>query len=225
MILPDSQSPRGFVRQALLFEGSLGVAALVAGIWMRDPAWRQIRWSPAAAGWGLVATVPMIALMWLLRQVRTGPFGRLNRVVDEFVVPLFAGISLGQIAAIALVAGTCEELLFRGTIQTALAGWLGLAAAVVLTNVLFGLIHFVTPLYAVWAAIIGAFFSGLWWYFDRNLLTPIVAHAVYDFVALVYFDAAARMSAARLRLSKLPSRSQLAGNSRTQIFRNRTGLW
>jgi uncharacterized protein len=185
-MLPDSHSPRSFVWQALLFEGSLGVAALVAGLWMSDPAWRQVRWSAAAAGWGLAATVPMIALMYLLRQVRRGPFGRLNRVVDELVMPLFAGITIGQIGAIAVVAGTCEELLFRGTIQTSLAGWLGLAAAIGVTNVLFGLIHFVTPLYAIWAALTGAFFSGLWWYFDRNLLTPIVAHAVYDFAALVY---------------------------------------
>ena len=36
------------------------------------------------------------------------------------------------------------------------------------------------------AALIGAYL-GLLWIWTGNLLTPMVTHAVYDFVALVYF--------------------------------------
>ncbi len=190
--LPVPSSPRRFVLQTLLFEGALGVGALVAGIWMNSPPWAQIRWEAAAAGWGLGAAVPMVAVMYWLRQIRRGPLGRLNRVVDEFVVPLFAGSTLAQIGCIAIVAGVCEELLFRGVVQTALEGWLGLTAAIVLANVLFGLIHFVTPAYAIWAMLVGAYFSGLWALCDRNLLAPIVAHAVYDFIALAYLTRSRR---------------------------------
>ena len=50
---------------------------------------------------------------------------------------------------------------------------------------MFGLLHPITRAYAVIAALLGAYLGGLW-LAGGNLLTPIVAHALYDFVALVY---------------------------------------
>jgi uncharacterized protein len=40
--------------------------------------------------------------------------------------------------------------------------------------------------YAIIAAFIGAYL-GLLWIWTGNLLTPMITHAVYNFVALVYF--------------------------------------
>ena len=51
---------------------------------------------------------------------------------------------------------------------------------------MFGLAHSVTRTYAILATIIGLYFGWLW-LATGNLLVPITTHAVYDFLALVYF--------------------------------------
>ena len=84
-----------------------------------------------------------------------------------------------------MLAGLGEELLFRGVIQSWLVSetnlWLGLAV----TSILFGLAHFISRTYAVYAAVVGAYLGWLFIAFD-NLLVPILTHAAYDFFALVY---------------------------------------
>jgi len=59
--------------------------------------------------------------------------------------------------------------------------WLSL----LLAAVLFGLLHFITPTYAVLAGLIGLYLGALW-LATGNLLTPIVTHGTYDLLALVY---------------------------------------
>ena len=83
----------------------------------------------------------------------------------------------------ALLAGLGEETLFRGVIQPALAAHLPLAAAVATTGALFGLAHWITPTYALLAGLVGAYLGVLFVVSD-NLLVPILAHALYDVVAL-----------------------------------------
>jgi membrane protease YdiL (CAAX protease family) len=105
------------------------------------------------------------------------------RLVQERIAPLFAGSTAAELALVAALAGLGEEALFRGVVQTALAARLPAWAAVALTAAGFGLAHCLTPAYAVLAGIVGAY---LGWTFlaTGNLLVPIVAHAVYDFIAL-----------------------------------------
>lgn len=178
-------APRRFVRQAILFEGSLAVVALAVGWFLPTPPWRQIHWTWQAAAEGAAAAVPLLAAMLALRSVSIGPFGRLNRLVDQLIVPLFTGCRIVDFAVIAIVAGFGEELLFRGVIQAALANWLDVTAAIAIASLLFGAAHVITPTYAVLAALIGAYLGWLKIY-SADLLAPIVTHAVYDFAALVY---------------------------------------
>ena len=57
--------------------------------------------------------------------------------------------------------------------------------ALSVASVLFGLGHLITPVYAVLAAVIGFYLGALFLATD-NLLIAIVAHGLYDFVALLY---------------------------------------
>lgn len=99
---------------------------------------------------------------------------------------MFAKWSILQSAFISLLAGVCEEALFRGAIQGSLAERVGMGLALALTSLLFGAAHLVTWTYGIMAALIAAYL-GLLWIWTNNLLAPMVAHGVYDFVALVYF--------------------------------------
>ncbi len=182
---------RRFVAQAVAFEATLALVACGIGWLLPVPPWRQIQWDARGLGWGLAACVPLLAGMLALRGLQTGPLGRLNRVVDQLVVPLFANCTLVDFALISIVAGFSEELLFRGLIQAALTNWLGRTTGLVMASLLFGLAHIITPTYGMLAALIGVYLGWVWIATD-NLLAPIVAHALYDFAALIYLTRGVR---------------------------------
>jgi Type II CAAX prenyl endopeptidase Rce1-like len=79
-----------------------------------------------------------------------------------------------------------EEVFFRSVFQGGLARHIGAIPALVVASVIFGCFHLVTKTYAVIATLIGAYL-GVLWLATENLLAPITTHAVYDFLALVYF--------------------------------------
>jgi membrane protease YdiL (CAAX protease family) len=93
------------------------------------------------------------------------------------------------LVVVAAAAGVGEELLFRGLVQAGLSRllgpvsgpWIALAAA----SVLFGVCHWLNTTYAVLAVLAGVYF-GLLLMSTGSLWTPIVAHAAYDFLALLY---------------------------------------
>ena len=83
-----------------------------------------------------------------------------------------------------ITAGLGEEWLFRGLLQGALARHLSDVPAIVLASIAFGLCHYITHTYFILATVLGAVFG--WLYFTtNNLLTVIVIHALYDFIALL----------------------------------------
>jgi membrane protease YdiL (CAAX protease family) len=86
---------------------------------------------------------------------------------------------------ISLAAGVGEELLFRGLLQAAIADWLHPWAGLGIASLVFGLAHSITRTYAVLATLLGAYLGGLWLACD-NLLAPMITHALYDFLALLY---------------------------------------
>ncbi|MBI4489103.1 MAG: CPBP family intramembrane metalloprotease [Deltaproteobacteria bacterium] len=173
------------VRLAIFFEGGLLVVAWGLGWLLESPLFEQVylRWE--AIAWGIVATFPPLLGAWWCAHTKWGPFLRLMREVEERLIPLFADCSRFELAVISLLAGLGEEGLFRGVIQTALADGLGPWGALVVTSVLFGLGHLITPTYAVLAGLIGLYLGGLLMAYG-NLLAVVVAHALYDFLALIY---------------------------------------
>ncbi len=174
---------------ALATEGGVGLLALVLGWVLGYPLSDVVRWEAAGWVWGALAAVPLLGVMALVVWLPWAPFRHLLQTIDQTVVPLFRSCNLIDLALISGLAGLGEEMLFRGVLQRAMAGlwdgaagpWLGLVASALL----FGLAHSISRTYAVLATIIGAYLGGLWMA-TENLLVPIVAHAVYDFLALVY---------------------------------------
>jgi membrane protease YdiL (CAAX protease family) len=171
------------VWQAILFEGSLFVLAVLLGWLFRFPPLPRVHLTWTGLFVGIVAALPLVlAMLWSLRT-RAGPFARLRQQVDEIIVPLFAKCDDGHLLLISILAGLGEETLFRGLMQPAIAAALGPLSAVIVTSVIFGMLHLITPLYALLGALIGAYWGWLALATD-NLLVPIVVHALYDFIAL-----------------------------------------
>jgi membrane protease YdiL (CAAX protease family) len=170
---------------ALAFEGGLVLVAWglgrLTGRW--PPSSWQLGFSSLA--WGVAAVAPLLIVLQWTRVSRLAPLRGLTEAVDRTVVPLFAGCSALDLALISLAAGVGEEVLFRGVIQPGLADWLGPWVGLVLTSMLFGLVHPVNVAYVVYAAAVGLYLGGLALAFD-NVVVPLTTHAAYDFVALYF---------------------------------------
>lgn len=185
-----SRTPRpiNLLVLAAAFEGGLGLAAWALGWLTGYPAAATLRWQPAALSYGVLASLPLVVALWAMVRFPLGPLATLNRVLDEVILPLFAACGPRDFAVISLLAGLGEELMFRGALQGALSHWLSPAAGLILASALFGLAHPITLAYGAMAAIFGVYLGAVWMA-SGNLLVPITAHAVYDFVALAYLMA------------------------------------
>jgi membrane protease YdiL (CAAX protease family) len=179
---PDTGS---IIRAAIIFEGGILVVAVVLGWLINNPPLPLLQMTWAGMLMGIFATGPLLMAMWWCSRSTFGPLKELLRQVDELLVPLFLGASSRTLLLISVLAGLGEECLFRGVLQSALSTWFGMPVALAATSVLFGLAHLITPAYAVLAGLIGAYLGALAVATD-NLLVPIVAHALYDFMALTY---------------------------------------
>lgn len=185
----DTPAPGDPTVPIALFEGALAIVAVVVGRWIgvRPLATFQASW--AGLGLGLLAALPMLAILALCVW---GPFRALNdlvRLVRGQISSLFGRMTLTQMALLSLMAGVGEETLFRGLLQSAVGGWVGGTpgawAGLAVATVVFAAGHAISRAYFVLAGVIGLYL-GLVWMASGNLLVPILAHALYDFAAMVH---------------------------------------
>lgn len=179
------------VAMAMIFEVGLGFAGVVvaalAGIDLKS----QLVVSQQAVLNGLLACLPILAMLLVLYQVKWQPLLELRYEVERIVGELFGESSWFELALVSIAAGVGEEILFRGALQPLGIGWLSFWPGFILVAILFGLAHAMTKIYFVMATVIGFYFGWLALQ-DNNLVTPIVAHAVYDFLALAIIQRRAR---------------------------------
>ena len=158
----------------------LGVTVLLAH-WAGIPLTTQVEWSARDFGIGALAAVAMFF-----------SFSWINSVREQAGDAL--GNSLAQcrwydLAIMAILVGIVEEFMFRGLLEQWLARW-NPVAAFLIANIIFGLMHAMSPQYAILAALLGCVLSLLtWWVGDFNLLRPIVAHSIYDFIGFTLIAA------------------------------------
>jgi membrane protease YdiL (CAAX protease family) len=171
----------GVVFETLLVGVAFGLGALV-GV---KPL-STLRLDARDAAVGAAAAVPMLVLFMVFMKSRAAPFVNIRRRLDEALLPIFRSASWTDVFAMSAIAGIGEEALFRGVVQSGVGSAAGAAAGLIAGSALFGLAHSITRTYAVVAMLIGVWLGGLW-LFTGNLLAPIVAHALYDFVALTIY--------------------------------------
>jgi uncharacterized protein len=186
-----------FLTLAVVFESSLVVVALAIGWLFRIDVLHRLQLSTGAAVVGLVGAIPPFALLVTTERLRIPALERIKNLLLETLGPLLRTCRWYEVVALAVVAGVGEEFLFRGAIQplferwTAATGW-GWLAGLILSNVVFGLLHFITPTYALLAGLIGVYFGLL---LDAtgtsNLVAPILAHGLYDYLAFLVLIRAA----------------------------------
>jgi len=174
---------------AAAFEGSLVAVAIAIGWLLGHPPLRTLEWDWGHAILGAAAALPLLGLFGLCLALPLPPLQRIVRFLDGSIVPWLRDCGFFHLAVIAGLAGLGEEMLFRGAIQAAIADEIGPPhgtwTALLISSALFGLLHSITPTYALWAGIVSLYLGAIW-LAAGNLLVPISAHAIYDFLVLVY---------------------------------------
>ena len=197
--LPPDPAPQHSppVATVIGFEAALVPTALVLGWLVGVEPLQTLVWSQHDLLWGLVATLPLFLGLWMMLKVRRGPLARLITVLDRSIIQWLRDAQWWELAILSAMAGIGEELLFRGLVQQGFDKWTeNPLLALVVSSVLFGLMHAVTRTYAVLATLVGLYFGYLW-LATGNLLVPIIAHGVYDFGALLWLISTAKHRLAR----------------------------
>lgn len=193
----DKRIVSGSVRFSLLavaFELSLGGLGVLLG-WLTGPwPWHTLvtqdrtRFLAASLAGGGTALM-LFAGVVLLDRKPIGILERLQYTVRRYVVPMFRGVNPWLLFLISLAAGVGEEFLFRGYCQEAVTSWLGRPWGVwwglIISSFLFGICHWISSAYVVLATVMGLVL-GVLFLATGNLAAPIVAHSLYDFLALLY---------------------------------------
>lgn len=175
-----------FFWRAILLEGSLLWIAWLLAWCLGVPLFADFRWEAKGAWIGLVSVLPMLAFLgWILRSEHP-PFVEIRDCCDSLVRQCFGKESWFSIALLSVVAGVGEEVLFRAVLQGGLSIHTDPVVGVLAASFLFAACHALTKGYFAASFCIGIYI-GVVWQAAGNLLVPIVAHAVYDFLALWCF--------------------------------------
>lgn len=175
-----------FLWRAILLEGSLLVIAWLLAWCLGVPLFADFQWEAKSAWIGLVSVLPMLAFLGWILWSEHPPFAEIRDCCDSLVRQCFRKESWFSIALLSAAAGVGEEVLFRAVLQGGLSVHTAPVVGVLAASFLFAACHALTKGYFAAAFCIGIYLSMIW-QAAGNLLAPIVAHAVYDFLALWCF--------------------------------------
>jgi len=175
-----------FFKVACYFEAALTLVAIILGWLVAVDPFTYLAFDEQALLHGLLLTLPLVLLFVTLQTL---PFDALEKIKTLLLETLGSRLyrcHWTDILILAAIAGFSEEVLFRGTLQPWLENALGTTAGLWVSNAIFAFAHAVTPLYAALAMLMGIYLSmSLDYGAERNLLTPIVIHGCYDFIAFM----------------------------------------
>ena len=119
-------------------------------------------------------------------QIQIDAFQQVKRTLLETLAPSMHRYHWTDLFVLGAIAGITEEILFRGVIQPWMESSWGMTSGLIASSIIFGLVHAVTPLYALLATLVGIYLGLAMDYGgERNLLTPIIIHGLYDFLAFL----------------------------------------
>lgn len=178
--------PDSFFRAACFFEATLVIVAVIIG-WLADvDPFADLTFDEQAFTNGLLLTLPLLLIFFAMQQLPYKPLRQIRALLRETLGARLYRCHWTNLLILATIAGFSEELLFRGALQPWLENVTGIPTGLVISNAIFALVHAVTPLYALLAMLMGLYLGiSLDYGGERNLITPIVIHGFYDFVAFI----------------------------------------
>ncbi|NOT11658.1 MAG: CPBP family intramembrane metalloprotease [Methylococcaceae bacterium] len=186
-----------FFKKACYFEASLILVAIFLGWISGINPFENLHFSEIAIAYGLIGTAPLFAMFLVLEHIHLNSVVRIRQLLLDTLGPGLHRYHWTDLLILAAVAGVSEEVVFRGVIQPWMElSWGGTTAALIGSNLIFGLAHALTPLYAVLAGLVGIYLGlSMDYVGDRNLIIPVVIHGLYDYLAFILLMRAYRLKA------------------------------
>jgi membrane protease YdiL (CAAX protease family) len=142
--------------------------------------------SETAIAIGVLGTLPLWLLFLSLEHLSQKSVMDIRDLLLKTLAPSLHQRHWTDLLLLATIAGVSEELLFRGVIQPWITASWGIVAGLWVSNIIFGLVHAVTPLYALLVTLVGLYLSlSMEVGGTNNLLIPIIIHSLYDFLAFI----------------------------------------
>ncbi len=175
-----------FFQFACFFEASLAFIALFMGWLVNLNPLQILHFSEPAVFFGMLGTLPLCLLFWVLTRLRHPAITEIRQLLLTGLASWMSRCHWTDLLVLAAITGFSEELLFRGVLQPWLETHWDKTAALIGSNVLFALAHAVTPLYLLLTWLVGCYLGlALDYGGERNLLTPMIIHGLYDFFAFM----------------------------------------
>jgi membrane protease YdiL (CAAX protease family) len=171
-------------RQVMAIQWSLVALAILIWLVFRRP-WGALglHFEPNSRLIGVAVGVVVSALLIVLRE-RTDQEGAAERARErvrhlERMLPHDAR-ELRWFAAVAVTAGVCEELLYRGFLLWYLQNWVPIAPAIAAAAIIFGAGHFYQGARGmIMTGVVGAFLAAVY-VLTGSLYASMVIHALMD---------------------------------------------
>ncbi|MCK4493549.1 MAG: CPBP family intramembrane metalloprotease [Methylococcales bacterium] len=182
----STSSNDNFFKTACYFEGFFIVVAVVLGWLMDINPFADLYFSEMGFFYGVVGTLPLILLFFITERLPFESFKEIKKIMVETLGASLQRCHWTDLFVLAAITGISEEILFRGVLQPWLEQSLGMGIGLIVSSLIFGLLHAITPLYGLLATLI-SYYMGISLDFggSRNLFTPILIHTFYDFFAFM----------------------------------------
>ena len=178
-----SDSKYKILRLALLFEGFLALIYIIDQIYSASTLVPAIPTLKEIVFGVLLSQLLFIFNKVLVRLSFKNDWIIFKDFIRSMILPIASSMDLTSAFFISIAAGVGEELFFRGFLQVKFG--------IVLSSILFGLVHFIFdirkffPIVLLYISI--GFIFGLTYEIFGTLWVPIIFHSFYDFTALLYF--------------------------------------
>ncbi len=183
---------------AAMFELGIGLLAVVlasfAGVHPHETMPKITEYK--RIGFGLIAGfavgLGMVIMVHGLEIFRFRWIEDASEIAEKHLRVLLRGCNVWHLVALSLSAGVGEELLFRGWLQGTLVRELepfgagGIAFAIFLASLMFGIIHPLSRGYVAVTTILGIIL-GITAYWSQNIFMAIIGHTVYDAILMILF--------------------------------------
>jgi membrane protease YdiL (CAAX protease family) len=175
----------------LILAPALLFALVARWNWRETFALRPARVAALAGGALLGAGLaPWVQLVMVLQNMVWPGESETSQATTKLIVAALKAHPYLTIVGVGLLAGVCEELFYRGPLQTAFVRKLPPMAGIILVGVLFGAIHMDVHGLPVRAAL-GILLGWIVWR-TGSIYPAMVAHGVYDSTSIAMFYAALR---------------------------------
>lgn len=176
----------GFYIWILVMEWALVLG--FAGYWISsDRGWAPLNLIPAASGWQWLAVglgvAASVSAIWQMVAVLGSP-KKLEEARDQIgnlndMVPRSTG-ERRLFGVVAVTAGVCEEILYRGVLLATLTPLVGTWQAVVLSSAIFGLAHSYQGFAGIGKTALVGLAMALLTVTSGSLFVAMLLHAVID---------------------------------------------